>query len=552
MKKHAHVGVYGKILTWICFFEKNPPFSIFEGIPDMKSLDCRRIAAFLGVCLTLFIGSISSARAQEVIPAEQDERWYRVEISGAPAGWMLERGSHGEERNVAETRLRLEIRRGGADLTLDVASRWTESADGSPLELWSRQELGAMPIETTYRYTDEEIVVRVEQNGEIRETRRPRAPRETEDDSWTMPYETRDALRGHLESGDESFTTVSVDPLFGLEPIVTTWTLEARDVPVEIGGTTYSTSRWRQTQSLAPEVVTVVELDGRGRMVASRTRLMGLEMVVTLADEASARGALEGQREVGLSEVLVRTFVRPNRVIERPRETRRAVYRVRSEMDGAPPLPSLGAQRVELVDGAARVTVDLTVDLEESRETEEIDAARYLAPTTWLDHEDPRVRELLIEAALGEEMSAAERAEILRRFVHAYLTETGLGTALATAGEVAVTRAGDCTENSVLLSALLRAAEIPSRVVTGLIYVDRFAGARQIFGYHMWSQAWLDGRWVDLDSTTPNPFDAAHLALGTSALDEDTGWSDLGRIAGTLGGLEIEVVEVDGDVRSTD
>ena len=44
----------------------------------------------------------------------------------------------------------------------------------------------------------------------------------------------------------------------------------------------------------------------------------------------------------------------------------------------------------------------------------------------------------------------------------------------------------------VLLAAMLRAAEIPSRVAVGVIYVERFAGERDVFGYHMWTQALID------------------------------------------------------------
>jgi hypothetical protein len=86
-------------------------------------------------------------------------------------------------------------------------------------------------------------------------------------------------------------------------------------------------------------------------------------------------------------------------------------------------------------------------------------------------------------------------------------------------------------------------------VVSGLLYLDHFLGREAVFGYHMWTQAWLSGRdgrarWVDLDATLDGrPFDAAHIALGTSPLAEGAFSNDLLRLSPLLGRLSIRVVE---------
>jgi hypothetical protein len=120
----------------------------------------------------------------------------------------------------------------------------------------------------------------------------------------------------------------------------------------------------------------------------------------------------------------------------------------------------------------------------------------------------------------------------------------------ATASEVARTRQGDCSEHAVLLAALLRGAGIPSRTVSGLIYTDEFLGRKNVFAYHMWTQAWLTqgvgGRWVDLDATLDAlPFDAAHIALATSSQSDVGAVNDIVKIAGLLGRLSLQVVWVD-------
>ena len=102
----------------------------------------------------------------------------------------------------------------------------------------------------------------------------------------------------------------------------------------------------------------------------------------------------------------------------------------------------------------------------------------------------------------------------------------------------------------MLLAAVLRAADVPSRTVSGLIYVDQFAGRQGVFGYHMWTQAWyggdtVGGRWVDLDATLGDdtPFDATHIALARSVLADDTMMNDMVNMAPMLGRLSVRVID---------
>ena len=160
-----------------------------------------------------------------------------------------------------------------------------------------------------------------------------------------------------------------------------------------------------------------------------------------------------------------------------------------------------------------------------------------------INGDDELVGELTGRALKNAGEDKTERAEAMRKFVNRYINQKGLATAFATASETARTRAGDCSEHAVLLCALLRADDIPSRVATGLIYADRFAGERDIFGWHMWSQALIDGKWIDLDATLPVPYDATHILCSTSSLADGTG--ELSALMMMMGNLEIEVVEVD-------
>ena len=161
------------------------------------------------------------------------------------------------------------------------------------------------------------------------------------------------------------------------------------------------------------------------------------------------------------------------------------------------------------------------------------------------------VRRIAAEAAKGAPQDKPGRAEALRRFVYDFITEKDLTVGFANASEIVRTRRGDCSEHAVLLATLLRSEGIPSRVACGLIYADEFAGARDIFGYHMWAQALLEvnGKptWVDLDGTLPPrvSFDATHIALGVSSLADGQSQDALIAIATVIGRLQLKVESIE-------
>ena len=489
----------------------------------------RRSSAIIAGLLAAGLAWAGHASAE---PGSVTEHWYRLEVDGTPAGHMLSREIVRDGRLITANRLHLRFKRADTTQTLELESRFTETSGGRPITAWSRQTLGQTPVETTWKFLPHEVLVDVV-HGDKMTRRRVSLPAT----GWLTPGQVQARLRQLLADGTRRFTLSSLDPQLGLEIVDTEWILDGAE-EIVVGGTALATYRFRQRQSFLPSVETVTHVTAGGLTVRSATPMMGFTTTSTLAprdDVLDSRGA---------PELMVRNFIYPDRPIEAPRRVRRAVYEVSAEDGAARDLPSSGAQRVEVTEtGDARVTVEVG----SSPILENVDRADlepYLRASTFVDHRDPGVRSLLAAAAVATDLPAAERAEALRAFVAGTLEDKNLDSILATAGEVAASRSGDCTEHSVLLIALLRAAGIPARAVTGLIYVEHIAGARDLFGYHMWTQAWVGDRWLDLDATLSVPFDAAHITIGTTALNDDTGTlSELARLATFIGRARIRVLD---------
>lgn len=459
------------------------------------------------------------------------ESWYRVEIGGEPAGFAREREEAAGGEIVSESEMELSLSRGSTRVVLRLSSRFVETAAGEPVEMTSRQEMGRLPLETTVRFLPDRLELRTTQGASSTAETLPRPAV-----SWLPPAAASRFAAGQVAAGAPSFSYWTVDPLLGAAPFEVTLRRLGSPEPIALPGATVVATAWEQHAVGGGDVTSTLYLDPAGTLVKSVTPLLGLDLTLLLTDRETARGGR------GAPELLVRSFVRPDRPLSSPRRLARATYRLSVRGRPLPELPSAGAQRVE-ADGCA---VRVRVETGRGGSAAEAERESYLRASPYLNYRDPPVAELAREALRDAGPTEAARAEALRAFVHRVLAQKNLATGFATASEVALSRAGDCTEHAVLLAALLRAAGLPSRVAAGLLYVEEFAGERQIFGYHMWTQALLDGRWTDLDAMTAEPFDAAHIALAVTALDDGEDLAGAGvLLASLMGALEIEVLEAE-------
>jgi transglutaminase-like putative cysteine protease len=95
-------------------------------------------------------------------------------------------------------------------------------------------------------------------------------------------------------------------------------------------------------------------------------------------------------------------------------------------------------------------------------------------------------------------------------------------------------KSGNCQTHARLYTALARAAGIPTRFVSGLVYLEGKG-----FLYHSWAESFIGDHWVSVDPTYNQfPADPTHLKLLEGHLPED-----LAPIVAIIGRISITVVE---------
>jgi transglutaminase-like putative cysteine protease len=166
-------------------------------------------------------------------------------------------------------------------------------------------------------------------------------------------------------------------------------------------------------------------------------------------------------------------------------------------------------------DGTATLRLGAGHGEPDSATEEEIREA--LKETVEFPVNDARVRAAAAEA-IGPAKTALEKTERLVRWVSRRLADE-VCVDWVSAERLLDRKGGDCSEHALLFTTLARAAGLPARTVSGLMYMgDEVHG----FGGHAWNEVVIDGHWVPVDATHDQvTLDATHVVLAREGRDHE-------------------------------
>jgi len=513
----------------------------------------RQIHSIFLLFALLFAASF--VRAEDTQAFESHEAWYVLKLGGAKAGHMHTKLYKEDGKLVTQTDMILAIKRGENELRIEQRGRFVETMDHEPIRSTSSMKLALMASEQVIDFTGDQWVVTATNAGQTTEAKMdpPKA-------NWLTPGGVAAYTKQAIENGDETIKVTTMDPSMGIKPV----TVEMKrgvSKDIEVFGRVIPATQWAVTMSAVPGVEIEQWTDENGQPVRQMIPMMpGMEVEMLLADKALALA------EFDAPEMLASSLITPDKTIKNPRKLKRAVFELVAEdlkKNIGDTVPNDGYQRTQWVDVN---TLRITIDLDKPTLPERFQVSdATLSASSMLNFEDEAIKKLVeqtVDLRMIQELAKkptlrpaykAQRnaASKLRDFVRDHIEAKDLSVGFASASETARTKQGDCTEHACLLAAMLRGAGIPSRTVTGLVYADQFAGREGVFGFHMWTQAWLTGdderpRWLDLDAAAPgevNGFDATHIALATSAMKDSESFNDMVTMLPLMQGMEIKVIE---------
>jgi len=276
---------------------------------------------------------------------------------------------------------------------------------------------------------------------------------------------------------------------------------------------------------LYPMVDNDVWVDLKGNSIRESVRD---DLVVTLAeDEASAKLHLADAALSKRDLVFDFSLVRVDPPIERPEQLKQLSVELAGIPVALPVLQGKGQRATRLADGRAAFTMPNPGFAPPTAETP---SAADLEPAPRIPSD---AQEIVAqsEAIIGGEKDAAQRARLLVEWVSKEIK--GAGSDSQSPLETLKSRSGNCQSHARLYAALARAAAIPTRFVSGLVYLPG-----QGFVYHSWAESYLNG-WVAVDPTFGEmPASVTHIKLV-----EGDSVDEMGLLAGMIGRVKAKVIE---------
>jgi hypothetical protein len=461
------------------------------------------------------------------------ETWDVYYIDGAKVGY-----SHTKVEALADDQVRttnvneLSMKRFGQSITQQVTVEAIETKSGAPLSFSATMQAGPVAMKTTGKWSEGKLALASSTLGKSQNS--------TLD--WKPEY-------GGIFAGEQSLVNEPLKPgekrsLKALVPIMNS-----------IGELQFSAHDLEKTKLLDGEaellkvdyvtviagtkIDTTIWVDEHGEILKSYLPQLKQTTYRTTKEVALSKDG------AGAFDLGTQSIVKINRPLDRPHATQKIVYKATLPSGEIKDLFVAGpAQAIKELD---KHTAEVTVRALRPDHPEKLDAPDEkptdddLAPNNLIQSDDELVQSLA-HSVVPDEKDPWKVALALEALVRKTITAKNFTQAFATAAEVAQSKEGDCTEHAVLLAALARARDIPARGAMGLVYYPSGNG----FAYHMWTEVWINDRWIPLDATLGRGgIGAAHLKLAHSNLKGANAYSAFLPVFRVLGQLKLEVVEVE-------
>ena len=466
------------------------------------------------VILTVSLGFWTPALADAAAPVrlslqeerlrEPEEDWYGVYVAGTKIGFLhagfAPSREDGEPVLVFDLEMGMKVRALGLKVEIEVSER---------LVFAGRPPYGLLGGESDLKQGAFRRGVRVEKDGarflaHITEAGSPRTM-----DLGELDYTAEDALTPETwflqprRVGDRlvarSFEVLELQSSIDTYEVESVRESMADGVPVGY----YDV---RHSSSIMGDVGTF-RFDRRGRLLSGH---LGQGMEIRLESREQARD-LDYEADLfvlGMAEV--------DRPLGDASRITSMVLKVESEQPGRLP----DGPRQSVVRNEEAGTTILRLGQRHGRESAVAPGEREenLEETVAYPTRRPEIAALLKEA-LGEASEPWEKVQALVAYVRDFIEDSYTAQPL-TVMDVLRVRKGDCTEHASLFTTLARAAGIPAREVSGLIYMG---DTHQAFGGHAWNEVLLDGRWVPVDPLWgETEINATHISFGPAS-GEDAG-----------------------------
>ncbi|HEX6789718.1 MAG TPA: transglutaminase-like domain-containing protein [Candidatus Krumholzibacteria bacterium] len=479
-------------------------------------------ALFLAAGL-LLVTSIGFTDADQ--PATQpDEQWFLIRMSGANVGTAAERWSRTGSENVFQAQMNLSFTRMGTPLSMTIFTEEVTTPEGAFLR--ARMQSSVSNLSAVATLKGDSVYYETTAGGSMR--RRTLAWKK---DAMTEAL-ARERVAHWLESAAPETTITLFDVAEG--DFRTQRLVRGKRMNLPVGKIERDVIQVDEYDADAQTPSSSTWYDAVGPHDPERTLVSQLGVEIEILRVSAAE--LEATQIEPSFDIIKRSMV-PCPGFPIPASRMETVTLVLDFPGTLPPASMTGPNQLEVQRAEHAITLKLTRSSAGTITIPEDQQAVFLRPDRFVQSDAKEIK------AVADSLKAATRSDtwVLARacaaWVDGHISKKGMEHGYASAVDVYRSRAGDCTEHSLLTTAVLRAAGIPARPVVGLA----FSEPDKAFVGHMWVEAYVNG-WRTLDALNLG-LDPIRIRVYAPASSESLGERDLMRAYGTMAGVKVRATE---------
>jgi transglutaminase-like putative cysteine protease len=227
-------------------------------------------------------------------------------------------------------------------------------------------------------------------------------------------------------------------------------------------------------------------------------------------EKTSKEKALASLSDTAVTEDITEiASVKSNVIIDNPRET--TFLKVKLSGINVDALYLNGGRQTlhrTLSDNTLSITKEIMPDISTTIENPHAsDLNAFLQPETFIESNHPAIANLVAKVVSSDDLPVIKGQKLVE-WVFKNIEKRPV-ISIPDAVTTLENRIGDCNEHAVLLAALARAAGIPSKIESGLLYL------KGRFYYHTWNLLYV-GKWITVDAVFGlMPADAARIRFAS-------------------------------------
>lgn len=497
-------------------------------------------------CLGLLLLA-SPVQAAPEAPAGKvvKDLWDAAYLDGTRAGYVHTNVVEVERdgATVLRTTLTLDmtLKRFNDTIRMSVETGTEETSDGKVVAVFMRQSLGKdQQLALTGTVDGKQLHVKVNGNMNLDK----KVPW---DDKAVGLYREHTMFKDKTVKPGDTFTYLHFEPMISAVVTVRVTVKEPEEVEIDKGK-----KKLLRVEAIPDKIsgvqlpLTISWLDDDLIPIRSQVDMPGLGKMTL--QRTTRDLALKGVTPAKISDIGLTQLLSLNRRLGSAHDTSLVVYKITLPEDSDPGTAFAQDERQEVKNVQGK-TFELHVKAVRTPPAKAPEGAKvsdeYLKSNYFINCADAKVKEHA-KNAVGDETDPWKKAQRIERWVKANMKSQNFTEAMATADHVAKTLEGDCTEYAMLAAAMCRAVDIPSRTAIGLVYVDMKKGP--VLGYHMWTEVWVRGQWMDIDATLGRgSIGAGHVKITDASWHETQSLKPLLPVMRVmLAKPAIEVVRVEG------